>query len=247
MGRQYVIDANGLHYSVLNEKINEAVRNGEKEIVLNNVNGQRFIGDGLTANVRLIINGVPGNDLGAFMKGPEIVVNNNAQDGVGNTMNGGKIVIKGVAGDVCGYGMRGGRLFIKGDAGYRVGIHMKGYKDMIPVIIIGGTAGNFLAEYMAGGILIMLRMLGRNNNSKSDFLASGMHGGTIYTRGKVDKTQLGKGVEIVRVEDEDIKIITPLIEEYAQDLDLNPDDILNAEFTKLQPISTRPYAKLYVY
>jgi glutamate synthase domain-containing protein 3 len=247
MGRQYIIDANGLHYSVLNEKINEAVRNGEREIVLNNVNGQRFIGDGLTANVRMIINGVPGNDLGAFMKGPEIVVNNNAQDGVGNTMNGGKIVIKGLAGDVCGYGMRGGKLFIKGDAGYRVGIHMKGYKDMIPVIIIGGTAGNFLAEYMAGGILIMLRMWDRNNNSKSDFLASGMHGGIIYIRGKVDKTQLGKGVEIVRVEDEDIKIIAPLIEEYAQDLDLNPDDILNAEFTKLQPISTRPYAKLYVY
>lgn len=243
------IDAKGMHYTLLNEKIHEAIKQGTREIILNNVNGQRFIGDGLTEKVKLTINGVPGNDLGAFMNGPEIIVNNNAQDGVGNTMNGGKIIIKGIAGDVCGYGMRGGKLFILGDAGYRVGIHIKGYRDMIPVIIIGGTAGNFLAEYMAGGIIIMLRMFGRRNgnNSQPDFLGSGIHGGTIYVRGEFDLKRLGKGVGIVEYDDTDRRPLNQLIREYAQDLNLNADEILNSPFTKLRPISTRPYGKLYVY
>ena len=33
---------------------------------------------------------------------------------------------------------------------------MKGYMDKVPVMIIGGTAGNFFGEYMAGGVLILL-------------------------------------------------------------------------------------------
>jgi glutamate synthase domain-containing protein 3 len=244
-----IIDANGLHYSLLNDKINETIKMGEREIILNNVNGQRFICAGLTEKIKLIINGVPGNDLGAFMDGPTIIVNGNAQDGVGNTMNGGKIVVKGNAGDVCGYGMRGGKLFIQGDAGYRIGIHMKGYKDLIPVIIIGGNVGNFLAEYMAGGIIILLRMFGRKANFKAhpDFIASGMHGGVLYIRGEIDKKQLGKGVEIKNVNDEDLKLINSLISEYSEDLGLDKDEILKASFTKLQPAGVRPYRKLYVY
>ncbi len=249
MSDLYTIDAKNLHYTSLNKMIHEAIKTGKREIILNNVNGQRFIADGLTEKVKLTINGVPGNDLGAFMNGPEIIVNNNAQDGVGNTMNSGKIIIKGIAGDVCGYGMRGGKLFILGDAGYRVGIHIKGYRDMIPVIIIGGNAGNFLAEYMAGGIIVLLRMFGRknDNNTQPDFLGSGIHGGTIYVRGEVDKKRLGKGVGIFEYTKEDNKLLDELIKEYASDLNLKADEILKSSFTKLRPLSTRPYGKLYVY
>lgn len=244
-----VIDSKELHYRELNEKIHEAIRSGAREIILNNVNGQRFIADGLTEKIKITINGVPGNDLGAFMNGPEIIVNNNAQDGVGNTMNGGKILVKGIAGDVCGYGMRGGKLFILGDVGYRVGIHMKGYKDMQPVIIVGGNAGNFLAEYMAGGIIILLRMFGRKsmNHAHADFLGSGIHGGTIYIRGEVDPRRLGKGVGIFDTTDEDRMTYEGLIKEYAAEFNLNADEILKSHFTKLKAISTRPYGKLYVY
>ncbi len=249
MKNYYTIDAKGMHYTLLNRKIHEAIKTGKREIILNNVNGQRFIGDGLIEKVKLTINGVPGNDLGAFMNGPEIIVNNNAQDGVGNTMNGGKIIVKGIAGDVCGYGMRGGKLFILGDAGYRVGIHIKGYKDMIPVIVIGGNAGNFLAEYMAGGIIILLRMFGKKNlnNTQPDFLGSGIHGGTIYVRGEIDQKRLGKGVGVAEFDSDDKKQLEGIIREYARDLNLNADEILNSPFTKLRPISTRPYGKLYVY
>ncbi|MGB9736057.1 MAG: hypothetical protein ACP5QW_08030 [bacterium] len=243
------IDANGMYYKILNQKIHDAIKDGYNHIEISNVNGQRYIADALKNDVKITINGVPGNDLGAFMNGPTIIVNNNAQDAVGNTMNGGKIIVKGMAGDVCGYGMRGGKLFILKDVGYRVGIHMKGYKDLNPIIVIGGNAGDFLAEYMAGGIIILLRMFGRESRKETtgDYIGAGMHGGTIYIRGKADRKKLGKGVDISGLSAEDRIILEQIVKEYADDFGLDADEILNEEFEKLIPLSTRPYAKLYTY
>ena len=85
------------------------------------------------------------------MNGPKMIVHGNAQDGSGNTMNEGQIVIHGHAGDVTGNSMRGGKIFVRDYVGYRVGIHMKEYENKVPTIVIGETAGDFLAEYMAGG------------------------------------------------------------------------------------------------
>ena len=39
------IDSKGLHYKILNERIRLAIENGAKKIVLDNVNGQRYISD----------------------------------------------------------------------------------------------------------------------------------------------------------------------------------------------------------
>jgi len=142
------------HYE-LNLMIKDSLKK-HKEIILEEVSGQRYIGDGLKGKFKIEINGTPGNDLGAFMDGPSIEVFGNGQDGIGNTMNTGKIVIHGDCGDILGYSMRGGRIFIKGDVGYRAGIHMKSFNEKRPVLIIGGSAGNFLGEYMAGGIIIIL-------------------------------------------------------------------------------------------
>jgi hypothetical protein len=41
------IDAKNLHYTPLNQQIRKAVADGVKEIVINDVLGQRFIADGL--------------------------------------------------------------------------------------------------------------------------------------------------------------------------------------------------------
>ncbi|MEK6576044.1 MAG: hypothetical protein AABZ05_00475, partial [Nitrospirota bacterium] len=151
-----VINAKGLHFRHLNQMVRDAILEGDKEILLKNVNGQYYIANGLRGDdIRITVEGVPGNDLCAFMDGPTVIVKANGQDNIGNTMNDGKIIVHGHAGDVLGYAMRGGKLFIKDDVGYRVGIHMKGFMDKIPVIVIGGTARDFLGEYMAGGILIL--------------------------------------------------------------------------------------------
>ncbi|HHW15250.1 MAG TPA: hypothetical protein GXX28_10010, partial [Firmicutes bacterium] len=142
------IAAQSVEYRELNALVRAAVAAGERELVLTEVNGQRYLGVGLTEPVKLEIHGVAGNDLGAFMDGPTLEVWGNAQDGVGNTMSSGRVVIHGSAGDVLGYAMRGGRILVRGEVGYRVGIHMKSYQDQVPAIVIGGRAGDFLGEYM---------------------------------------------------------------------------------------------------
>ncbi|MEW6409838.1 MAG: hypothetical protein AB1488_06970 [Nitrospirota bacterium] len=242
------IDARGIYYRQLNELMKEIIRNGETEIEVLNVNGQRYIGDGITGKATITINGVPGNDLATFMNGPTIIVKNNAQDGIGNTMNEGKVVVYGHAGDVLGYGMRGGKLFIKGDVGYRVGIHMKGYMDKKPVIVIGGAAGNFLGEYMAGGYLILLGIEGNKNIPiAGDYLGTGMHGGIMYIRGEINQYQCGAEVGITGLDKEDKGFLSRILREYCDDLNFDYDKVISGDFVKIYPKSSRPYGRLYAY
>ncbi|MDD5748812.1 MAG: hypothetical protein PHP64_07200 [Actinomycetota bacterium] len=241
------IEASGMHYQEINEKVRSLIEQGYLRIVLEGVNGQRYIGDGLTSNVDIVVNGVPGNDLGAFMNGPNIFVNDNAQDAVGNTMNAGKIVIRGHAGDVIGYGMRGGKIFVSGDVGYRVGIHMKSYADQIPVIVSGGRAGDFFGEYMAGGILVLLGIGYENKEVVGTYVGTGMHGGTMYIRGDLKDWQLGREVRVFSIDDEDKGVLLALMEEFSDDTTVDVGNLEISDFLKLKPFSHRPYGDLYVY
>jgi len=244
-----VIDAKGVYYRLLNQTIREAVSKGEKEIHLKGINGQRYIGDGLRGgDVKITIDGVPGNDLAAFMDGPTIIVNSNAQDCVANTMNAGKVIVHGHAGDVLGYGMRGGKLFVRGDVGYRVGIHMKAFKDNSPVIVVGGVARDFLGEYMAGGTLILLGLDAKKDQPLTgNYLGTGMHGGVIYVRGNIEDYQLGREVGKAEMTDEDKSTLSKYLKEYCKDFELDFKKIIDKDFLKLSPLSSRPYGKLYAY
>ncbi|HMK47724.1 MAG TPA: hypothetical protein VK436_13950 [Methanocella sp.] len=241
------IDANEMHYKVLNEKILSLTKQGEKHIELQHVCGQKFIGDGLKGNVKIDIYGIPGNDLAAFMDGPEIEVHCNGQDGIGNTMNAGTVVIHGHAGDVIGYGMRGGKIFIQGDVGYRVGIHMKAYLNNVPYIVIGGTACNFFGEYMAGGVMVLL---GLNTTDgcpmAGDYVGSGMHGGVVYIRGDVEDRYLARDVRKTELDDADRARLEPLVKEYCQHFGYDYKTAMDSKkFIKLVPRSSRPYGNLY--
>jgi glutamate synthase domain-containing protein 3 len=215
--------------------------------VLDGVNGQRYIGDGLTDKVNIVINGVPGNDLGAFMDGPTITVNDNAQDGVGNTMNSGKIVVRGHAGDVIGYGMRGGKIFIGDDVGYRVGIHMKSYKEQVPIIVAGGKAGDFFGEYMAGGVIVLLGLGGDDRPMVGHYAGTGMHGGAIYVRGEPSQHALGNEVGVFHLDDDDKKLLEEILPEFFEDVRVDGSGIKTSDFIKLRPFSHRPYGNKYVY
>jgi glutamate synthase domain-containing protein 3 len=241
------IDAKEMYYRDLNRLVRQKIKEGEKEIRLKNVNGQYYICDGVKGDdIKVFIEGVPGNDLCAFMDGPTVVLSSNGQDNIGNTMTSGKIIVNGIAGDVCGYAMRGGKLFVKGDAGYRIGIHMKGYKDKNPVIIIGGKAGDFFGEYMAGGILILLGLNVKDDEPIiGDYIGTGMHGGVIYIRGNVDKSKCGKEVGIENLNETDKKILEKYLTEFCEDFSFNINDIMSKNFLKLIPKSSRPYGALY--
>ena len=228
---------------------------GATTVVLDNINGQRYIGGGIKAlGVTIVINGVPGNDLATFMNGPTLVVNENAQDGVANTMNSGLVVVNGDAGDVLGYGMRGGSLYVRGDVGYRVGIHMKAFEDQRPVIVAGGRARDFLGEYMAGGELVLLGLASESAHQQSrdaplvgSYVGTGMHGGVIYLRGQVEQHQLGKEVAVAPPDEADGARIHELVTDFCHVMGLDAAEVLSVPFVKLFPYSHRPYGKMYAY
>ncbi|MGC9317399.1 MAG: hypothetical protein ACP5KN_05100 [Armatimonadota bacterium] len=241
------IDATGLHYRELNERINAAVEEGEREFVLDNVLGQRYIGAGLRDGVRITINGVPGNDLAAFMDGAEIAVSSNVQDGVGNTMNAGRITVHGDAGDILGHSMRGGTILVEGLAGYRCGIHCKAYEGKLPVMVVGTTAGDYLGEYMAGGMIVVLNSGDADGSPVGRYCGTGMHGGTIFVRGTVDDHQLGAEVAVDEVCEAEWEALTGAIAQYCAAFGTDPGRFSQDEFVRLSPWSSRPYGKLYAY
>jgi glutamate synthase domain-containing protein 3 len=242
------INASGLHYRELNARLREMALNGVRKVELHNVYGQRYIGTDLDKPVEIEVFGTPGNDLGAFMDGPRITVHGNAQDGCGNTMNSGEIIVHGHAGDIVDLSARGGKLFIRDDVGYRAGIHMKEYQDRKPAVVIGGTAQDFLGEYMAGGILILLGLnLGEGGYHKAKFIGTGMHGGIIYIRGNIKEYQLGKEVGIAPLEEKDYQVLQQLVGEFAAHFGYETGEILKHDFIKLFPRWLRPYGRLYAY
>lgn len=245
---EHVVDAQNMLFRDLNEQVKKAVADGAKKIRLQNVLGHRYIGCGLEGKAEIVVEGVPGNDLACFMDGVRVVVNGNAQDGVANTMSSGDVMIHGDAGDVLGYSMRGGRVFVRGNAGYRVGIHMKAFKERAPVVIIGGKAMDYFGEYMAGGTLIVLGLgLGAGMPLTGDFLGTGMHGGEIFINGAVDGYRLGREVGVFEMSESDKAGLKKHLDAFQDEFDVSLTSLDLEKFTRLAPISRRPYGKIYVY
>jgi len=159
-------------------------------------------------------------------------------------MNDGKIIIHGNAGDALGYAMRGGKIYVKGDAGYRTGIHMKEYKDKRPVIVVGGSTGSFLGEYLAGGMIIVLGMESEAC-PVGDFTGTGMHGGLIFIRSSTPPANLPKQVTVSLADDLDMGSMNEYLMEYADTFGLSIDEILRKPFYRLAPNAKNPYKQLY--
>ena len=236
-----VVDAEKLGY----KEINDILRENKGDTTLTNCKGQRFIGTGMAEN-DIIVEGVPGNALGAYLNGAKITVHGNAQDAVGDTMNDGEIVIHGNVGDAVGYAMCGGRIIINGDAGYRAGIHMKAYKEKVPVMVIGGKAGSFLGEYQAGGIIIVLGLGESKRNIVGNFPCTGMHGGKMFLRSDCKGIIFPKQVTARKALPEDLDEIEKYIDEYCKLFGVNKGELLDSPFTVVTPDSGNPYKQLYV-
>jgi glutamate synthase domain-containing protein 3 len=243
-GKVVKINAEDLYYRELNSLLRAVVSTDVERIELHNVCGQRYIGTDLDTKIQIDIYGTPGNDLGAFMSGPKLVIHGNAQDASGNTMNDGQIIVHGHVGDLTGHSMRGGKIFVKDYVGYRVGIHMKEYKNKVPQIVIGETAGDFLAEYMAGGVILILGLnLKEGEKCKARFVGTGMHGGVIYELGEILEPEAG--TKTLPVGKRDMQVIEGLVNEYCSHFGADPKQILSGKFKKILPLSKRPYEKLY--
>ncbi len=244
------INAGNLNHKELNDLISYAAFEEDCRVIrIFNVFGQRYIGTRLFSRdqkkLQIEIYGFPGNDLGAFLSGHRIVVYGNAQDGVGNTMDDGEIVIHGRAGDVVAMSMRGGRIMIRDNTGYRTAIHMKEYKEKVPVVIIGGTSQDFLGEYMAGGRVVLLGVNRIDKPHSARYVGAGMHGGIIYIRGKIERWQVSREVEIAELDSEDYKFLEKNVGDFCREFGFNADELLGCKFSKLLPSTKRPYGKIY--
>lgn len=235
------VDISGLEY----REVNDIIRGEAGETVITGALGQRFLAAG-TSGKNIKIYGVPGNALGAYLNGGRIEVFGNAQDATGDTMNDGEIVIHGNIGDAAGYAMRGGKIYVEGDAGYRAGIHMKAYRDKVPVMVIGGSAGSFLGEYQAGGIIVVLGLGKRGGRVVGNFPCTGMHGGKMFIRDVPEHLQLPAQVTARLADAEDIDGIREYIRCYAEFFGAGLESVIGHPFTVITPDSGNPYKQMYV-
>jgi len=245
-----VVNARGIPYRELNRQLRELASAGARQIMLEGVRGQRYLGSGLDfPDLLLQVKGIPGEDLGFNLSGPTIEVFGHAQNAVANTMDSGRIIVHGLGGDALAYGMRGGELYVRDDVGYRVGIHMKQYADKVPVVVIGGTAGDYLGEYMAGGIIILLNRENRQEmvaGISPRTLATGVHGGALYIfaydlpaglLGIGAKQEEGSGADRERVEH--------YVRQFCRNFSLNAAPLLDRQLIKIVPAGSRPFASFY--
>lgn len=232
------IDAGSLSYQELGERIR-----GVESAEVHGLLGQRYIAAG-TSGKKLDLYGTPGNALGAYLDGGELIVHGNAQDAAGDTMNAGTMVIHGSCGDTTGYAMRGGEIYVKGDAGCRVGVHMKEYGEQRPVIVVGGSAGAFLGEYLAGGMIIVLNLDGAEN-PVGPYCGTGMHGGKLFIRSERAPKDLP--AQVSAEHGGDLAEIVPYLTRFAEYFGYSMEELTAGGFYRLLPNSSNPYKQLYAH
>lgn len=232
------IDAKGLSHEVLNKEVREST---DSVIQIAGVNGQRYIGAGLSGKT-IAVYGTPGNALGAYMDGAFVEVFGNAQDAAGDTMNNGTIVVYGSAGDATGYAMRGGMILVEKDTGYRAGIHMKEYESRMPVMIVGGSAGSFLGEYQAGGVIVVLGIGKKREMPVGNFCGTGMHGGKIILQCAAAEN-LPVQVEAAPSRPEEV---LPFVRLFCTAYPwYSFDELAGKPYMTLTPSTSNPYRQLY--
>ncbi len=288
--KDYDIDAFNVDYKDLNKEI---LKLNKSDITVINVLSHRYIGISFPkAGKKIKLYGVVGNALANLNENNEFYVYGNVADDCCDTMHGGKVVINGDARDVLGQAFQGGKIFVKGNAGNRVGIQMREYEGNRPYLIIGGRVDDYLGEYMAGGVILIF------NNTRAEptgnYVGSGMVGGRIYIRGKLNPSKLGlqpNKFEVVRLlrallldkmisseeyqdlqdlpyvevtnklqgdarklakklfeekvgipsyeyrelNEEEIKELKPIVNEYNEDLDVEYSEFLSEKFTVIKP------------
>ena len=176
---------------VLDERIQNAVADGYRNIEIL-AHGQHGLGGRIwktgKETVRLKIKGFPGQRVGAMgFPGTRIDVEGPASDDLGWLNAGAFICVKGHATNGVANAMAQGKIYVDGDIGAR-GMTMTKHNPRFepPELWVLGGAGDFFAEFMAGGVAVVC---GYNSRHPDDVLGYrpcvGMVGGKIFFRGPI--------------------------------------------------------------
>jgi len=191
------VDATGKEFDEINREISSAISLGERGLVIENCRGQRYLGigastrgDGHLGSFNIRVTGFPGNCLANLNDGASFEVFGNVADDLADTMHAGSVVVHGNARDVAGQALQGGYIYVRGAVGNRAAIQMREYESDRPLLIIGETADDYLGEYMAGGVVVVLN-LSDSPKPARNYVGTGMVGGRIYVRGNISEDQIG--------------------------------------------------------
>ena len=185
-------DGQRISSRVLEERIQEALKQGKRHLVVNAL-GQHGIGGRLWNNanhtpegINIEIEGHSGQRVGA-MGYPHtfIQVLGPASDDVGWLNAGAEIVVYGHAGNGVANAMAQGKIFVGGNIGAR-GMTMTKHNPRFeaPELWVLGGAGDFFGEFMAGGIAVICGYEAQNPENVLGYRPLvGMVGGQVFVRG----------------------------------------------------------------
>lgn len=175
---------------ILEEQIQEAVRNGARELHII-ADGQHGIGGRIWprgGTIKITIEGPVGQRLGSMgMSGTEIIVKGSVSDDVGWLNCGAKITVLGDATNGAWNAAAQGVLYVQGSGGARCDTMTKHNPRFDPPQSwYFRDVGDSFAEFKAGGIAVVC---GVNPRKPENILGYkpcvGMVGGTIYFRGPI--------------------------------------------------------------
>ena len=104
----------------------------------------------------------------------------------------------------------------------------------------------FLGEYQAGGILIVLGLQEDHHPIIGNFPCTGMHGGKLFLRGDCRNLKFPPQVTADIASFEDLQGIMDDLKEYCSDFHYDLKTILSSPFTLVTPNSKNPYKQMYV-
>jgi len=224
-GSEFPVEGN----SSLARMIVQAYGQGWKRIILYNLHGHRFIGNGLgpdTNGLRMDCYGDIGDYAGSGLDGAELHVHGAGQDQVAQIMKSGKLVVHGDVGQAFMYAAKGGEVYVQGNAAGRPLINAVGR----PKVLINGTCLDYLAEsfmagdpYNGGGFVIINGLKpsfdGRFVEQEYPYPGSNLFslasGGAIFIRDphqKVSSEQLNGG-RLTEFTMRDWDLVLPLLEQ----------------------------------
>ncbi|MFQ5752713.1 MAG: hypothetical protein ACE5HI_12015, partial [bacterium] len=162
-GKILVVDATGFasegHQSLARTLV-QAFNEGWRKFIVYKITGQRYLGTGFglhTHDLKIHLYGSPGQDSANSMMGGTVYVHADAQNDMAKIIHSGTVVVHGLAGNTGIYGAKGGEIYVRDSVGTRWVINSvsspagPGLK-----VVIVGSAMEYLAESLMGGMVLML-------------------------------------------------------------------------------------------
>ncbi len=174
---------------VLEERIQEAVADGHRRLTIH-AYGQHGIGGRIWKTggdpVRVRIEGHAGQRVGAMgYAGSQIDLHGPGSDDVGWLNAGAVITVHGHAANGTANGMAQGKVYVAGNIGAR-GMTMTKFNPRFdpPELWVLGSAGDYFAEFMAGGVAVICGHAPQNPDNVLGYRPMvGMVGGRVLFRG----------------------------------------------------------------